>query len=78
MDTNSPSEDQAVQGDDYLPTTSSVVMVDGITSAAVPITVLYVSQSSTVCLLHTMAVLAVYFHEQIQPCTCVVNETQTS
>lgn len=44
-DTSVPSEDQATQGLDYLPTSSNVRMGDNVTSATVSITILHVSDS---------------------------------
>ena len=52
MNTNAPAEEQALQGDDYLPTTSSVVMADNVTFATIPITILHVRQSSVQLCMH--------------------------
>ena len=41
-DNSVPLDDQATTGDDYLPTSSNVVMGDGVTSTTVSITILHV------------------------------------
>lgn len=52
MNTNAPAEEQALQGEDYLPTTSSVLMADNVTFATIPITILHVRQSSVLLIIH--------------------------
>lgn len=78
MNTNAPAEEQALQGDDYLPTTSSVVMADNVTFATIPITILHVRQSSVQLRMHDQRAYAyayldpcMYVHLLLPTCLCL-------